>query len=1540
MKNIIRLISLVFLIAVASMEANAELNREEALANKQRGTQKAAADCVPATGSSQLSVNNVRVYITTAGSMWFKNSMPQYFIPKESQTSSMFAAALWIGGMDVAGQLKLAAIRFRQVGDDFWPGPLTLDAANIEQKTCALYDKIFTMTQKMAIEHRDNWDKPGYVMPDAIKNWPAHPIDGNMTQSQFLAPFFDKDENGIYEPEKGDYPYYDPENKLCPWTERNRLLAARKELPQTMESTHMFNGRPISTGGVMADQILKGDETLWWVFNDKGAAHTESRGYPIGLEIRAQAFGFATTDELNNMTFYSYEIINRSSQELTETYFSQWVDPDVGYATDDFVGCDVGRGLGYCYNGKTPDGNGLVTHYGENPPAVGVDFFQGPYLDPDGEDNPSYKGDNVHGPSFIKNYPGNDEKGCAIVPMNGIAAEFTWDSIGKVIDVATNKEKDTAFVITRKVTVRAEAINGVNFGDGIIDNERYGMRRFVYHNNSDPGPRGDPSVAIHYYNFLRGIWKDNVRMTFGKTGYNVGSTTYCDFMFPGDTDPCNWGTNGVPTDGEMWKEEGMNQYGDRRFMQSAGPFTLKKGAINYITVGIPWARATGSPWASVELLKIVDDKAQMLFENCFKVLDGPDAPDLVFREMDGKLICYITNAAGSTNYKEGYKEVDNTIPPIRPKTTIETVDTTVFFYVHDTVPTVDGRDSFRLDSTTYTLAKTITREIKYTDDERSYVFEGYQVYQLIDPTVKAGELTDINKAKLVFQCDIKNGIGEIINFELDAEMKAEVPRAKVKWPKPDQGISHSFIITEDKFATGSTDLVNYKKYYYMAIAYAHNSYAPYNTKDAEGLLGQKKPYLPGNKNIKSYTAIPHRTIIEENGTVIQSTYGTQPQIIQYEGQGNGGNALLLSKQTLSEILEKGKADSLIFEKNAGPVNVRVIDPLKVAGRDYTLRFCNADGTMANAVTNDTYWVLEYKTDNGTDTAVYSDTSINVQNEQLLLDLGISIFVNNVKFAPLDEILVPEFDANYKLYSSVNFINSTITYQNSGHPWYSGLPDMDGNTPQNWIRAGQTKDGDWTMGDQRWNQIRVEDFYKKLTSRNINQVKDTTKSHHTLWLDRGKQFEKIIGGTFAPYALASYYDGNPAYGFEVYESALDSAPGLGKNPKDITYPCMTELYSVDIVLTADTMLWTRCPVVEICNDPVFAIGHAVRHNLRKSPSVYRNGQPDNSGTTGMGWFPGYAICVETGERLNMMFAENSSQGKYNGANMKFDPTADYFGMHFLYVFGHRDLYKHRQLDEQTAVLVSDDEICPPYGGKDDGNGGEWLYNKFTTMERMPESNDVQRTLKSIAKNYIYKNVMWTGISLAHPQYTWLEKDNDVTIRIRVSRPYSRWDSKSGVGKQDDRNNNMPLYKFSTKDIETKRNIKEVAKNQMDSIYITPNPYYGISTGGYEASQVDTRVKIINLPKKCTIKIYTLNGTLIRQHSFESPTPDSPVPTLANPNPNPNSITYWEWDLKNSANIPIASGMYLIHIQDDSKYGTGAVKTLKFLCIQRPIDVNAF
>lgn len=1509
MKNISRIVSIALIAMFTFSLANAEKFVGDPV--RKKTVPQKAATCLPASSSSELNINNVRAYIETSGSMWFKE-IAKYVVPKSGNASSMFASALWIGGLDITGQLKLAAIRFRQVGDDFWPGPLNRKAADIDQSVCSYYDRHYEMTKAMAKNHRDHWSDADYVMPDAIRNWPAHPF--NFTNdingpSQFLAPFNDLNGNGIYEPERGEYPYYDFDNELCPWTDENRARAARGELPKTYEESY-----GISTGGVMADQVLKGDQTLWWVFNDKGAAHTESKGSPIGLEIRGQAFAFATNDELNNMTFYSYEIINRSSYELTETYFSQWVDSDLGYPKDDYVGCDVERGLGYCYNGTNVDGTGLKTHYGANPPAVGVDFFQGPYLDPDGYDNPSFNGDGVYGPSM--------EGSCEIVTQNGKYRQFTWDSTGN------------GDMVTHQVLVRAEAINGVNFGDGIVDNERFGMRRFVYHNN-DYSTTGDPNVAWEYYNMLKGIWKDNSKMRFGRTGYKTNGPE-CDFMFPGESDPCNWGTNGV-VPSEIWTEENCgNPPADRRFMQSAGPFTLKKGAINYITVGIPWARATtGSAWASVELLRIFDDKCQNLFESCFKVIDGPDAPDLVFQEMNQSLICYITNAQGSNNYTntpEDYKEEDHSIPQFHIITS----------YVDDTLRTsvkVPGVDS--AGNPTFTYRDTIIYTNKAVRDttyfDRFYRFEGYKIYQLANESVTAEDLNNASKAILVFQCDKKNGVDNIVNYKYNATVGTEVATMEVAGT--DEGIKHTFTITEDAFSTSNIKtLINYKKYYFMAVAYAYNNYANYSTDgDNPSLYGQKLPYLAGNKNIKIYTVIPHKTSMEENGTVIKAKYGTQPPITRFEGQGNGGNALDLTEATIEKIMSnsKWKTDTLDYKQNAGPINVKVIDPLQLAAHDYTVQFYNRDNSRE--VNDSTRWRIIYD-NNGVLDTIESQTAISVDNEQILVDknghmLGLSVTAFNNKFTQLDEdVLARGIPINENIYSSVNFLGASLTYEDSNKAWLTGVRDVDGTSPLNWIRSGSTKDGDYfmrSMENYSWDQnnCRKEDAHYALAKDLVIMTTEGAKDLYC-FLDPKENFEKMINGTWAPYPLSSRYDDGPQFGYDKIEDPLYTGnTELVVPTAENTYSVsMTNLYSVDVIFTPDKSKWTRCPVVEACGDRVLTIGNAVRHFMRKSYSVDKQGVPyndpkcntaeacmrsDKKDSMGMSWFPGYVINVETGERLNMMFAEDSWLTKYNGGDMIFNPTADYYtnagyvmgGKHYIYIFGHQDIFydngggKIGKLPKQYLSPVYDE--------------GAWAFDQLYNAEHQSLSAQ-----SSLFKSYLYMNIMWTSIPLAMDTANWLS--TEARVKLRVSRPYKTMSStilKDTVSNSV--NHNLPLYQFSTKNIATETGNKATAVSSMDLINVVPNPYFARSA--YETDQLDNCIKFINLPKSCTIKIYTINGTLVR--------------TLKKDNTN----TYVDWDLKNSANIPVAGGVYLIHIKDET---SGEIKTLKWYGIQRPTDVNAF
>ena len=184
-----------------------------------------AATCAPPTTTSFLELNNVRAMIHTAGNLWQRpnENLSQYEVPKNSGIMALFTAALWLGGTDVNNQLKLAALRYRN-GQDYWTGPLSQVFAETTYEECEKYDKHFIST-KDEIREFNAWFEtglsdqqngtnqqaalfPNYQVPDIIKTWPAH---GNtaLGQDYYLAPFYDFNDDGTYNWEDGDYPWYD-----------------------------------------------------------------------------------------------------------------------------------------------------------------------------------------------------------------------------------------------------------------------------------------------------------------------------------------------------------------------------------------------------------------------------------------------------------------------------------------------------------------------------------------------------------------------------------------------------------------------------------------------------------------------------------------------------------------------------------------------------------------------------------------------------------------------------------------------------------------------------------------------------------------------------------------------------------------------------------------------------------------------------------------------------------------------------------------------------------------------------------------------------------------------------------------------------------------------------------------------------------------------------------------------------------------------------------------------------------------------------------
>jgi hypothetical protein len=1666
MKNIyckLVLVSLLLVSFSASVTARDCAWQRKSTARNAAASTKAAA-CKRAQSTAELNVNNVRALINGYGNMWYDGSVTQYHLPKNSNTCPLYCAALWIGGTDVNDNLRIAALRFGQDGDDYWPGPLKINGtASVDLPICNYYDKHFVITKAEVLSFMEHFDYSGNNpvlvselsnIPDVILNWPAKGEGDDLTS--YLAPFYDADHDGVYNPYNGDYPWYDFNNDLCPRTLKQRYPERSSVRMPTMEEE-----AGIVTGGILSDQVLKGDQTIWWVFNDMGNTHTETKGQPIGIEIRAQAFAFSTNDKINDMTFYSYEIINRSSYELKNTYFSQWVDPDLGNAQDDFVGCDVRRGLGYCYNGTSTDSPGAGSYSGI-PPAVGIDFFQGPYMDPDLKDNPKID------ISYIENSTN--------APLKKLLSLYKMKKVGTSIDsldaqgrqvydtVDISYHADDFFAADPKSwyfkqndVVGNCAINGVNFGNGIVDDERFGMRRFVYYNNTASGINGEPDKASDYYYYLRGMWTDGSRMKYG--GNALTGSLECDFMFPDDSDPWHWGTNGVvpATNPDDWNEiTAGNKPSDRRFMQSAGPFTLKPGALNYITVGIPFAQATsGNNWTSVQLLRQIDDVCQRLFENCFKVLDGPDAPTLTCQELNNEIILYLNyENPNSNNYGESYSEDSPAIPSTYT----------------DTAGNVKAYDT-------------------------KYRFEGYQIYQLKDEHTSIADIDDPTKAILIFQCDLENyydsvidgsyvvnangdsvlekntsptlPIGTLINYTTDT--RTGILSGKVMVEGANKGIQHVFRVTKDQFATGrNTDLVNNKEYYFIAIAYAHNRYKEYSQTEATFLDGQKEPYLAGRKREKDggsivpIVAIPHSPAAEDGGKIAQSEFGMCPQITRLGGYGNGGSMLRLDSASILELMgakgQQAKAPGYMtgslnsrgldvnikmndacliphptYIENAGPLNVRVIDPLKIKEGRFTILFKNSSARDTANVNDNTHWCIIRQDGGHFDSVetngqmryidtIWSDFSIGRYNEQLFLDLGIAItLVNpNAAASPItllssDSTLITSSPYYGGVAQKGALLSSEIIFEDENNQWLSGVPDNDNYYLYNWIHAGmqfsymsysnfsQVKNSAVSAADPYMD----EDYFTGYqTYESVGGGMMTTREH-TFSKDKEQMFEDVVGGLWSPYALVSGQAFHPGFNFSylmsdddtlnylsrLYLSGDGYATGEYKNKlqhqlnvtsfnRSLMYSDMSLLPSVRIVFTSDTTKWTRCPVIEMCDDKTQSEGNARKFMLRRHASVNKLGKtkaqmaseglsyvagsvddPEYISASGMGWFPGYAINTVTGERLNIMFGEDSRYVNHNGRDMMWNPTGEMTegtgnyilgGRHFIYVMNATNQpFYNFALPSGNATEVLTHYKTPSY------DAGRWAMRMLASAERLMNrymtpiasipyvnhgvSHDERKVLipqrDSIAM--LYASVAWVNMPLVSTRHQFtnpMDIPNDVTINIDVRSRYGSFlgpnltqSASAGIASA---NRELPAYQFvlSAKDavlegLAVRSNAKQAyIDSLLGQINIVPNPYYSYSQ--YEtSSQLETKVRIVNLPtgmengkqQGCLIRIYTVDGTLVR--------------TIG---PTPVNKTYVDWDLHNQTGIPIAGGMYLIHVDVP---GIGE-RVIKWFGTMRPVDLNSF
>jgi hypothetical protein len=254
------------------------------------------------------------------------------------------------GATAVAEDPSLPSVRIYRIRRDYD----TMSEYDLRRDAASVYEtsELFATASQMSAV------KDQYAVDWA--NWPV----------ERGAPFIDRNANGVYDPP----PPFNLDWSAGPIFTVDSLIPGNYDEP----------------GVAGRDQETPADQVIWTVFNDLNEATAISfeGSYPLGLEVQKTMWGYKRYDALGSIYFVRYKLINKGGVDTSSApgvqpgsfwidsmYVAQFVDPDLGNAGDDLVGCDSLLSLGYCYNGYQVDAE--FRGFNLPPPAVGYDFLAG-----------------------------------------------------------------------------------------------------------------------------------------------------------------------------------------------------------------------------------------------------------------------------------------------------------------------------------------------------------------------------------------------------------------------------------------------------------------------------------------------------------------------------------------------------------------------------------------------------------------------------------------------------------------------------------------------------------------------------------------------------------------------------------------------------------------------------------------------------------------------------------------------------------------------------------------------------------------------------------------------------------------------------------------------------------------------------------------------------------------------------------------------------------------------------------------------------------
>lgn len=525
----------------------------------------------------------------------------------------------------------------------------------------------------------------------------------------------------------------------------------------------------------------------------------------------------------------------------------------------------------------------------------------------------------------------------------------------------------------------------------------------------------------------------------------------------------------------------------------------------------------------------------------------------------------------------------------------------------------------------------------------------------------------------------------------------------------------------------------------------------------------------------------------QQGTGVTDVFDTEEsnllnfEITRVDGEGNMSRPVMLSPQTEQEVLDSTAVQKITYQRGQGPIQARLTDSIGYPLGHYVLKFNKYD-----KIDTANWTIYRYDTIGGNlIDSVNSSLSIDVGHEQFIPQWKMAIKIKQMPYVCRDTT-VHICPSSNKIAVP---ITSGLTFTDDNQKWLTGVKNINGMAPNNWIMSGSYITNDFP-----------------------NDSIHNPACYSSNYYDINNLFTDLAGGIISPGRMARFSD------CDLTPIALSSTVGSNSDLSSISsHNLSTNKHpSIDIVFTGDTSKWTRSPVIELNKTEAESLNGGKAGFLRNSPSVNKQGNPDGSGT-GMGWFPGYAIDVETGRRLNIAFCENSTMTDDNGDDMIWNPS-------------------ERLIDDNGNYVLGGQHTIYVFGGEVMGMPN---YDEGAFIHQNLQAEDLPGYKK------VYANLSWVVQPLQKPG----EQLNatDARLKVRINKEFK-------TRTISNKNEGRPMFNWDVIPYEEVLSTSIATKKTIGEIKIYPNPASEHIVVVWKDVKID-EIKILSFQGKLIKRIST-------------------------------------------------------------------------------------